>query len=96
MRRLGGGVVNSPIDSLHAECLLARNRTRHEFTQAKERASRWELGECPAKPFRARRLTGQQAAWFEAYTGVDPRALPRPEFYYGDDPLLTKDRKWLR
>ena len=33
--------VNAPIDQLHADCIIERDRIRQAFRQARERAAQW-------------------------------------------------------
>lgn len=87
--------MNAPLDALHTECLAARNEIRAAFVRLQMGTDTWLPAECPTRPTRG---TRPLAVWLDERTAV-PMSVNRPDpsdAIFGDDPLLTSKRPWLR
>lgn len=81
-------MIVEPIDELHAECIADRAEVRAAFEALRSAVSVWEPA--PFDPDKAIPFSANVAAILRS------RARPDVRVYYGDDPLLIRDRRWLR
>lgn len=86
--------ATEPIDEIHAASMQATRELRTQFGKTWRYIQKWELSECPPRPFRPAKPL---SVWLdgEAADVPVPVSWDAAKVWDADDPLL-KPRPWLR